>query len=345
MMSKGVKAIFGLAALISAGPASAAADPATYMPAQLIAETQAPRPGSTILVGFKMTPKAGWHGYWSNPGDSGLVPTVEWTAPPGVSLGPLLHPAPTLISDSGIDSFVHDGPHVLLSRLTVRSGVSPGTRLPLKGKLNWAACTATQCVPLSATFTLDLVAGDGAKGPHWAAVDEAKRKLPASAPDGRFRATGKTVRLDLPPALTIDRRSARFFPDDNDWFETAQGRAVADSDGIAIVGPSAAKLPDSIGGVLSDGRRAYRLAFRRAEEPMALAADAEAKEEAAVEAPDAAIETPAAEPPAEAAAAQSRTERGSHLWLWGLLAAAAAPAGALTIRKLRRRRRAQRPRM
>ena len=105
-----------IVALLAAAVASAAADPTRYMPAELIAGTLDPAPGRTILVGIRMTPRPGWHGYWSNPGDSGIATTVRWSAPGGESFGPLLHPAPSLLSAGGVDSYVHEGEHILLSR-------------------------------------------------------------------------------------------------------------------------------------------------------------------------------------------------------------------------------------
>lgn len=253
--------VFGVAALCVGSPAAAAADPAKYMPAQLVAETLQPRPGSTILLGFKLAPKAGWHGYWSNPGDSGLVPTASWSAPAGVTIGPLLHPAPTLISDSGIDSFVHDGPHILLARMKVPASVSRGTAIPIKATLNWAACTATQCVPLSATFTLNLTAGSGTKSPDWIALQSAQRKLPRSAGKGTFTIDGRMVELRLPPEARLDARRTLFFPDDNESFETAGGRAAKVESGISVTGPTNSKTLSALSGVATDGRTAYRVFF------------------------------------------------------------------------------------
>lgn len=321
-----------LFALASAGAAIAAADPQAYMPTRLVAETTEPRPGSTVLVGFRMVPKAGWHGYWSNPGDSGLVPTVRWTAPVGVTFGPLLHPAPTLISDSGINSYVHDGPHVLLARMKVPSSIAPGTAIPVKAKLNWAACTATQCVPLSATFSLDLVAGNGAKGPDSPTLRSALAKLPRQAPEATFSRSGKTVSLHVPQSLRLNPRSALFFPDDNDAFPTARGRPSSDDGSVTISAAMNNAPPRSISGVLSDGRSAYRISFIRGEAPAA-AERAEALENAAAEQEEEAqnassvAATPSPAPEREA----QPVERGSSaVGLWIALAGAlAAMVGGL----------------
>lgn len=254
----------GALLLLAASPACAAADPARYMPAELITETLRPKPGSTILVGFRMTPKPGWHGYWSNPGDSGIAPSVAWTRPAGVRFGPLLHPAPTLISADGISSFVHEGPHVLLARMTIGRSIAAGTPIPVTAKLSWAACTASQCVPLHGSFTLDLVAGDGDETPDAAVLKGAEAKLPVKAAPGAFTRDGDAVRLRLPSPLKLDPASTRFFPEDNDAFATAAGRPSLDRGAIVLAGP--ARTPrDSISGVVTDGRRSYEIAFNLSE--------------------------------------------------------------------------------
>lgn len=251
-----------LLALVAGVRASAAADPARYMTAELLVESPAPKPGSTVLVGFRMTPRPGWHGYWSNPGDSGIAPSVVWEAPAGIRLGPLMHPAPTLLTADGISSFVHAGPHVLLSRMTIPRSLAKGTPIPLKAKLSWAACTATQCVPLHATFAVDLVAGSGVEGPDALALKAAAQKLPRSAAPGKFSADGKNLRLLLPAALGLDVRRTRFFPDDSDSFAAASQRATEADGGIQISGSSARGPHGSVSGVVSDGNNAYRLEFR-----------------------------------------------------------------------------------
>ncbi len=251
------------ALVLIAGQASAAADPAKYIRAELIAESAAPRPGSTTLIGIRLTPRPGWHGYWSNPGESGFAPTVRWTGPKGVTVGPLLHPAPTLLKVGGMSSFVHDGPHVLLARMAVPRSLKPGTRMPLIAALDWAACTVTQCVPLRATLRLDLVAGAGSAGANAAALRAAGRKLPRSALDGRISVAGKFVQLTLPRSLRLDSRRTRFFPDTNEALDAAAGRSAIRAGTIVISAPRRGPAPRTINGVVSDGRSAYRLAFIR----------------------------------------------------------------------------------
>ena len=247
-----------LVALVPAG-AQAAADPAKYMPAELVAQSVDPAPGSTTLVGFRFSPRPGWHGYWSNPGDAGFAPSVQWSGPEGVTFGPLMHPPPTRISADGIVSFVHDGPHSLLSRMTIAGTVPNGTRLPVKARLNWAACTATQCVPLNATFNLDLVAGDGGAAPGAAGLQVARRKLPGSVNGGSFWADSKIVTLRIPDGIRLDRQRAAFFPDKPGFVGNAPARSDPETASALLLQRSGDDLPERLSGIVSDGRDAYRV--------------------------------------------------------------------------------------
>ncbi|WP_188063491.1 protein-disulfide reductase DsbD family protein [Sphingobium sp. KCTC 72723] len=133
-----------------------------HIAARLVAESTAPAPGKGTAIAFAMVPEAGWHGYWENPGDAGLGMTVTWTLPKGVSVGPLRYPVPETLLISGLMNHVYEGPYGVLANLTVAAGIAPGTRLPVRVKAQWLACTDKVCVPESGEMALDLIAGDGA---------------------------------------------------------------------------------------------------------------------------------------------------------------------------------------
>ena len=132
-----------------------------HIAARLAAESAAPKAGEGTTIAFAMTPEKGWHGYWENPGDAGLGMTVEWTLPKGVSVGPLRYPVPETLLISGLMNHVYEGPYAVLATLKVAAEVAPGTRLPVRAKANWLACTDKVCVPESGDLALDLIAGEG----------------------------------------------------------------------------------------------------------------------------------------------------------------------------------------
>ena len=142
-----------------AGPV--AAQGTANINASVLPESSSPKPGTTTRIAIRMVPRTGWHGYWVNPGDSGLSVEANWTVPDGVTIGDLRHPAPTLLKLAGLASYVHKGAFTLLTDLNLNDDVAPGTAIPLRVNLSWLACSDTLCVPERATLDLLLTAGDG----------------------------------------------------------------------------------------------------------------------------------------------------------------------------------------
>ncbi|NWK96036.1 thiol:disulfide interchange protein [Sphingobium lactosutens] len=150
-----------LAGLSTAAAQSAFGGGTAHIAAQLDSESDSPAPGKGTTIAFAMVPEAGWHGYWENPGDAGLGMTVDWTLPKGVTVGALRYPVPETLLISGLMNHVYEGPYAVLADLKVATDIAPGTRLPVRAKAQWLACTDKVCVPESGELTLDLIAGDG----------------------------------------------------------------------------------------------------------------------------------------------------------------------------------------
>lgn len=325
-------------ATAAAALASAAPVAARHGSVELIASTDRPRPGSTILVGFRMKPDPGWHGYWSNPGESGLSPTVKWSAPAKLHFGPLRHPAPTLLRTMGLVSFVHAGEHTLVARVRVDRDVAPSTPLPVRAELNWANCSATLCVPEHAVLTLPLTVGDGRPSANASLLAAALAREPRPAGSGIFWVKAGRLTLELPRSAAVNPRPVRFFPDRNGFFDAARAQVVAQGP-VRIAAPLRGEAPSLITGVVSDGARAYRLSFRRGAEPaehLSQPAAARAEKAAGPGGPPAAA-PPSPAPSAPAAPAAAPVRDGGREWLFALLALAGLSFGALFLAWRRRR--------
>ncbi len=233
---------------------------AHFIDVKLVAASTAPKAGQTVLVGFEMVPKHGWHGYWSNPGESGLAPVVKWTAPRGVHFGPLEHPAPTLMSVMGITSYVHAGPHVLLVRMRVDRNLAKGTVLPVIADVAWAACSDKLCVPEKARLSLRMSVGDGSTSAQAEALRRALAHMPQHVKPGSFSARDRQIILRLPQPARLRPKLTRFFPDKNGYWDPLKARVVAGSP-LTLVSPTGSEIPKVITGVVSDGSSAYRLGF------------------------------------------------------------------------------------
>src|SRR5687768_17294106 len=62
--------------------------------ASLVPESTAVVPGRTVTLALMMRPEKGWHGYWKNPGDSGIETQIAWDLPAGLAAGPIQYPVP-----------------------------------------------------------------------------------------------------------------------------------------------------------------------------------------------------------------------------------------------------------
>jgi DsbC/DsbD-like thiol-disulfide interchange protein len=248
----------GALAYAWAGPAGAAR--LQFIDAKLVAATDAPRPGQTILLGLEMIPQRGWHGYWSNPGESGLAPVVKWTAHRGVHFGEVEHPAPTLMNVMGMTSYVHIGPHILLTNVRLDANLPRGAILPIVADVTWAACSDKLCVPEKARLALRLKVGNGEPSPQAGLLRAALAREPRRIGPGSVSARGERIVLRLPASARLRPFLTRFFPDENGYWDPVQTR-VAASRPLTLVSPSRGRLPKVITGVVSDGSSAYRLSF------------------------------------------------------------------------------------
>ena len=255
------------ALLIAAGtvlgaPSTARANP--HAEVSLLSETDQPRPGSTFLVGIRIVPVPGWHSYWSNPGDSGIAPTIKWEATPGVRFGPLLHPAPTLLKVAGIASYVHSGEHILLARMRADPTLKRGTLLPIGAQLIWATCSESLCVPERTALSLNLKVGDGIANASAIGLRLAVKRLPHRLAEGVFRIRGGIVRIEVPRAAQVDPARAIFFPIKNGMVANSTIHVRVVQGNSQIVGRIVGNIPSRINGVLTDEERSYELSFRKA---------------------------------------------------------------------------------
>ena len=182
------------------------------MAVSLLAESDAPAPGSTVALAIRMEPKPGWHGYWANPGDAGIPNSIAWRLPEGARAGPLRYPVPERLTIAGIMNYVYEGDHALLTELAVPSGLAPGTKLPVAARIDYLVCTDEICVPESADVSTILTVGDGALERR-ARFDRWREALPRPLGlPGRFQQDAEEVRIAIPVPAAMPIAEAYFFP-------------------------------------------------------------------------------------------------------------------------------------
>ena len=201
-----VRLILFLLALL---PAPAAAQRINAIQPELVAEGPV-RPGGEVELAIVMHTADGWHGYWQNPGDAGLPMKVEWTLPPGASVGTLRYPVPERLTIAGLMNYVYERDHAVLVRFKAPPKAT-GT-LSISAGAQWLACTDKICVPERGSFALDVPVGEGAATDR-ARFDGWRRLLPQplSSP-AHFELAGDRLRIAIPLPASVALGEPYVFP-------------------------------------------------------------------------------------------------------------------------------------
>jgi DsbC/DsbD-like thiol-disulfide interchange protein/cytochrome c biogenesis protein CcdA len=179
------------------------------VPATLEAESAAPAPGQKVTIAFHFKPKPTWHGYWENPGDAGFGMQLKWDLPKGVTAGALHYPVPEPLIISGLMNHVYEREYAVLVDLDIDKALPVGTRLPIKVRGNWLACTREICVPEGDDLAIDLIVGDGTiNSGDQSRFDTWRAGLPLMMDqNARFAIKGNVIDIAIPFAqgAALDR--------------------------------------------------------------------------------------------------------------------------------------------
>ena len=167
-----------------------------HISANIVAETPA-RPGEVLDVALVFRPEAGWHGYWSNPGDAGYGMVLDWQLPEGWEAGEPQYPVPQKLVIGGLMNHVYEGNYAVLVQIFVPENVAVTNTAPITLDAEWLACTDEICVPEGATLTLRIP--DIAIPEMRAQFDTYRAQLPPLLDaKGAFEATPRTLQLSIP---------------------------------------------------------------------------------------------------------------------------------------------------
>ena len=236
---------------------------ANHIRASLVAERPV-APGQQVMLAVLMEPEPGWHGYWTNPGDAGLPLALEWKLPKGAEVGEPRFPVPRTLLVQGLMNHVYEQAYAVLVPLTLPSGASIGTTLPIAANARWLACTEAICVPESAELQGTVTVGQGAadaRFDRWRAALPAPLNQPAT-----FTATSGGLRFAIPFPATASIGAPHLFLGADGLVDYAAPQAFRRDGDRLIVDLAAAKMrgpeqPNTISAVLSLGDGAGGLAL------------------------------------------------------------------------------------
>lgn len=208
-----------------------------HVTVSLIAETRNIVAGQPLRVALRQQIQPGWHTYWSNPGESGIATTMEWSLPPGFKAGQIEWPAPERFNAGPVVFYGYKNDAMLPVDIDVPKDLQPGSDLTISAHVSWLAC-GDICVPEEADLSLSIPVGTvSQRDPGWAqAFASSRERTPRSNPfvttansfDGKI-----TLRVATGDARQL--RDVTFFPADADVIDDGAPQAVIlDSEGLTL---------------------------------------------------------------------------------------------------------------
>ena len=171
-------------------------------------------PGKPLQTGFRLVVDAGWHTYWSNPGEAGARFKVVWNLPEGWTASDISYPFPKSIPGE-LPGYGYEGEVILPVTLTPPAGASGPVEL--SAKVSWLTCDDEACVPGKADVSLKLGGDSVVDGAT--AADLAKfvalvpKPLEGAKLTVRESGTAMTLSLVLPAGAKIDPADSEIFPE------------------------------------------------------------------------------------------------------------------------------------
>lgn len=232
-----------------AGAQAASQTRAQHYDVKLVANSRSVAPGAALTVAVVISPDKDWHIYWSNPGETGYPPAINWTLPKGATPSKLHHPVPQQLLLGGFASNVHEGETILLQDITFPAPLAAGQPMHLVANLDLLVCSEASCVPDPATLDLDLSVGDGAPDPAQGALfRRAQEAMPLPMREtAEITAQGSTLSLFLPGAKILPGDKAHVFGGVSQIISDGGAQNVSSTtNGLIItLKPGSAKLPTS----------------------------------------------------------------------------------------------------
>lgn len=202
----------------SAMSAQAYEDEGQKIAASLLLESRMPAAGTETTLAIRMSPQAGWHGYWLNPGDAGFPQQLQWHLPEGVTVGELQYPAPEQLLASDLMNYIYHGDYTLLAPLVIADDIAAGTPITLAVDIRYLVCSPKLCVPEQQRLQTRFKVGEkGASKKYLETFNTWRQLIPrpaAASADFTVHKDQFVLSLPLPESTTL-AEELHFYPEVN----------------------------------------------------------------------------------------------------------------------------------
>ncbi|MES2579360.1 MAG: protein-disulfide reductase DsbD domain-containing protein [Pseudomonadota bacterium] len=123
--------------------------------AELVSSTKQVVAGETFNLGIHLKIIPHWHTYWRNPGDSGIVTTIDWQFSKPSQVSDILWPIPSRFKLGPIVNYGYENAVTLPVKVKIASDAKLGEDFKATAIVDWLVCKE-ECIPQQVTLTLKL---------------------------------------------------------------------------------------------------------------------------------------------------------------------------------------------
>ncbi len=148
----------------------------------LVSERDALVGGKQLWIGIRFDLQDGWHTYWTNPGDSGEPPRIEWQLPAGSQVSDIQWPHPKRLPLASLVDYGYEDQVLLMTAVRPPEGLKEGESTKIAAQVHYLVCHDV-CIPGQKRLELSLpVRTNAAFSPARPLFDAARRKLARPMP-------------------------------------------------------------------------------------------------------------------------------------------------------------------
>jgi DsbC/DsbD-like thiol-disulfide interchange protein len=184
--------------------------------------------GQQLWLGLHFTLEKNWHIYWTNPGDSGQPPVLQWQLSSGLTAGTIQWPLPEKLTRSTLADYGYEDDVVLLVPVQSGGALQAGQKAEIGLTAKWLIC-ADVCIPDHAQLHLSLpVSAKAIEDPAETSLfSNSLKRLPKPWPH-TWRASAASGKDDFVVSIAAGKPipAAQFFPLMPDQIDNAAPQPV-----------------------------------------------------------------------------------------------------------------------
>jgi len=166
-----------------------------------------------LWIGIRFELQEGWHTYWTNPGDSGEPPRIEWQLPTGFQVSDIQWPHPVRLALASLADYGYEDQVLLMATVRPPERLKEGESTKITAQVHYLVCHDV-CIPGQKHLELSLpVKTSAAFSPARPLFVAARQKLPRPMPRN-WKISATSTADEFVVNLTADKlaRPVQFFP-------------------------------------------------------------------------------------------------------------------------------------